>query len=74
METGYIPEVVQVVPGEGYTVFAYFDDGSIHLYDVAPLVKDGTVFAPLKDLEFFRLNHFSCGIRVASLVNVGSCR
>ena len=24
--------------------------------------------------EKFWLNHFSCGIRVASLVNVGSCR
>lgn len=54
MDTGYIPEVVQVVPGEAYTVYAYFDDGSIHLYDVAPLLKEGTVFAPMKDPKVFR--------------------
>ena len=60
MET--VPEVVQVVPGENYTFYAYFSDGSIHLYDMEPLLKEGTVFAPLKDIKVFRqaltvLNH-----------------
>ena len=26
---GYIPEVVQVVPGKGHQIYVYFDDGSI---------------------------------------------
>ena len=50
----YFPEVVQAVPGEGRTVYAYFTDGSIHLYDVAPLIEQGGVFAQLEDETFFR--------------------
>ncbi|MBQ1866866.1 DUF2442 domain-containing protein [Selenomonas sp.] len=50
----HIPVVVQVVPGEAYCVYAYFDDGSVHLYDVAPLIKQGTVFEPLADVAVFR--------------------
>ena len=51
---GYIPEVVQVVPGTGHQMYVYFDDGSIHLYDAAPLIREGTVFEPLKDERVFR--------------------
>ncbi len=50
----YFPEVVQAVPGEGYTVYAYFTDGSIRLVDVAPLIDSGGVFAPLADPGYFR--------------------
>ena len=45
---------MQVVPGTKYQIYVYFDDGTIHLYDVAPLLKDGTVFEPLKDKQVFR--------------------
>ena len=36
----YMPQVLQViaVPGDGYLILLYFDDGSIHQYDVAPLL------------------------------------
>lgn len=50
----YLPKVVQVVPGKGCVVYAYFDDGSIHQFDVAPLIQEGTVFAPLADENVFR--------------------
>jgi hypothetical protein len=46
----YMPQVLQViaVPGNGYLILLYFDDGSIHQYDVAPLL-DQPVFRPLRD-------------------------
>lgn len=50
----YFPCVVQAIPGTDYTVYAYFSDGSIHYFDVAPLIKPGTVFEPLLDKDFFR--------------------
>lgn len=48
------PEIIQAVPGDGYQVYAYFTDGSIRLYDMAPLVTRGGVFAPLQDMDYFR--------------------
>jgi hypothetical protein len=48
----YFPEVLQVVPGDDYRLYIYFDDGTIHLYDVKPLLA-GKVFQPLKDLSRF---------------------
>lgn len=51
----YMPQVLQViaVPGDGYLILLYFDDGSIHQYDVAPLL-DQPVFRPLRDRALFR--------------------
>jgi hypothetical protein len=48
------PVVVQVVPTDDFEVYAYFNDRSIRLYDVKPLLKPGTVFAPLLDVEVFK--------------------
>lgn len=50
----YFPTVVQAVPGQGRCVYAYFSDGAIRQFDVAPLIKDGTVFQKLADDSFFR--------------------
>ena len=49
------PVVVQALPTEDYKVFVYFNDGTIHLADIKPLIKSGTVFEPLQDPEFFRI-------------------
>ncbi len=49
-----IPSVLQTVPGENSTVYAYFNDGTIRLYDVKPLIAKGGIFAPLADEDFFR--------------------
>ena len=54
MMDAYYPEVVQSVPGEGSTVYAYFSDGSIHLYDASELLEAGGVFEPIQDPSFFR--------------------
>ena len=37
-----------------FTVYAYFNDGTIRLVDAAPLLEKGGVFAPLRDPDFFR--------------------
>ncbi|CBK73310.1 Protein of unknown function (DUF2442) [Butyrivibrio fibrisolvens 16/4] len=47
-----IKEIVQVVPHEDYTVWVYFADGKITLYDMAPNLEKG-IFKKLKDLEVF---------------------
>lgn len=54
MNSEYFPAVVQAVAGEDYLVYAYFSDGSIKLYDAAPLIQKGGVFTPLKDKAYFR--------------------
>ena len=46
--------VVQAVPGDNYTVYAYFNDGSVRLADIKPLISQGGVFAKLQDEQVFR--------------------
>ncbi len=50
----YLAAVVQAVPGEDYTVYAYFSDGSVRKADIKPYIARGGVFAPLTDEAFFR--------------------
>lgn len=50
----YIPSVVQAVPGENYTVYAYFSDRSVRLADIKPLISRGGVFSLLQDEKVFR--------------------
>lgn len=47
-----IPEVVQVVPKDNYTVLVYFLDGKIVLYDMKPNL-DKDIFKKLKDPVIF---------------------
>ena len=49
-----IPKVTQVVTGENYTVYTYFHDGTVRLFDARPLLEQGGVFLPLRDMDFFR--------------------
>ena len=53
MEKEYFPVVVQAVAGTGRTVYAYFSDGQVKQYDMAPAIARGGVFAPLADEAFF---------------------
>ena len=48
-----MPTVVQAVPGDDFTVYAYCNDGAVRLVDVKPLIAWGGVFAPLADPDFF---------------------
>lgn len=50
----YFPCVVQAVPGEGFTVYAYFSDGTVRRADINPMIRKGGVFAPLSDETFFQ--------------------
>ena len=50
----FFPQVLQVVPTNDYKVYAYFNDGSVRLIDVKPLIKKDTVFEPLQDISFFK--------------------
>ena len=52
-DPNYFPAVVQVIVDAGYQILIYFDDGTIHRYDVEPLLS-GPVFLPLRDPDFFR--------------------
>lgn len=49
-----IPQVVQALAGEDFTVYIYFLDGAIRLLDAKPLLKQGGVFTPLCDEAVFR--------------------
>ena len=49
----YQPSVVQAVPGPEKTVYAYFSDGSVRLFDAAPLIAKGGVFSALEDEGVF---------------------
>jgi len=48
------PKVLQVIPTNDYCVYAYFNDGSVRLFDVKPLIKIDTVFEPLEDVDYFK--------------------
>lgn len=50
----FMPAVVQAVPGDDFTVYAYCNDGAVRLVDIKPLIALGGVFAPLADAKFFR--------------------
>ena len=49
-----LASVVQAVPGDDFTVYAYFNDGSVRKADIKPLIAQGGVFAALSDETFFR--------------------
>ena len=53
MEGTYFPEVVQAVAGKEFTVYAYFSDGTIHKFEMEPLIKKGGLFSRLEDRVFF---------------------
>ena len=49
----YFPKVLQAVPTDDFKVYVYFDDGSIKLFDVAPLLDKGK-FKKIADLAVFK--------------------
>lgn len=53
-------------PNDDYTVTLTFDNGKTRLYDMRPLIKEGTVFEPLANIETFRrtcIDDFHCVCR-----------
>ena len=49
----FMSAVVQAVPGDNFTVYAYCNDGAVRLVDVKPLIAKGGVFSPLAEQKFF---------------------
>lgn len=56
MDEKYFPIVVQALAGQDFTVYAYFTDGTIHLFDMKPLIASGGVFEQLSQESFFTDN------------------
>ena len=50
----FSPMVLQAVPTDNFEVYAYMNDGHVHFFDVKPLLKQGTVFEPLEDIDTFK--------------------
>lgn len=50
----FMPTVLQAIAGDDFTVYLYFNDGSVRQFDAKPLLRKGGVFAPLQDEAFFR--------------------
>jgi hypothetical protein len=50
----FYPEVFQAVAGKNFVVYAYMNDGNIRMLDMKPIIKNGGVFAALKDEKIFR--------------------
>jgi hypothetical protein len=48
-----IPRVVQVLPTDEHSIYAYFNDGSVHLYDAKPIISRGGAFKALEDSDVF---------------------
>ena len=46
----FMPAVVQAVPGDDFTAYAYCNDGAVRLVDVKPLIAEAPIVAdPLED-------------------------
>ncbi len=61
----FFPEVFQVVPSDDYKVYAYMNDGSVHLYDAKPLLESKAFAKYLKDINFFKNNITVIGYTIA---------
>lgn len=48
------PVVLQVVPTDDFGIYVYFNDGSVRFFDVKPLLKKGSVFEPMMQIDFFK--------------------
>lgn len=47
-------QIVSVIPNNDFTLTISFDNGEKRLYDVRPLLKEGTVFEPFMNIDNFR--------------------
>lgn len=47
-------KITGVVANDNFTLTITFDNGEVRLYNAAPLLQAGTVFAPFRDLNNFQ--------------------
>ena len=53
MSDEYIPEIYMAAPAGGKKVDCYFTNGAVRRYDVNQAIRQGGVFAPLKNQAVF---------------------
>lgn len=46
--------ITEVVPNRDFSLTLTFDNGERRIFDVMPLLREGTVFAPFRDWDNFR--------------------
>lgn len=55
MHSDFWPEVYQAVAGNDYKIYAYMNDGKVHVYDAAPLFENPKgIFRSLADKTSFQ--------------------
>lgn len=47
-------KIIAVEPNNNFTLSINFDNGETRIYDVRPLLKQGSVFEPLSNIDNFR--------------------
>ena len=55
--------ITAVTPNDNYTLTLRFDNGEVRVFDVAPLIRSGTVFEILHDPTVFHrvyIDHDNC--------------
>lgn len=52
-------KITKVVPREDFTLLLRFDNGEMRVYDMRPLLQEGTVFAPFRQWDNFRRVYLS---------------
>lgn len=45
--------ITQVIPNGDFTLTLTFDNGEVRIYDVAPLLTEGSVFSTFRDMNQF---------------------
>lgn len=58
-------KIASVVPNNDFTLTICFDDGEKRLYDMRPLLKEGTAFEPIMKPENFRRVYVDDSYRIA---------
>ena len=48
-----LPKLFQVYPNKNYSVYLYYDNGEIKIYDCSWILKEGGVFKQLHDQDTF---------------------
>lgn len=50
----FLPHALQCVPTDDFGIYVYCNDGSVRYYNAKGLLKPGTVFEPLMDINVFK--------------------
>ncbi len=71
------PVLYQVVPTDNYTVYLYYDNGEVKLYDCSFIFNENGVFDKIKNIDSFKnlctiMNH-SLAFDISGQRDVSNC-